>query len=69
MRVAVEREGQVGPVRGVGRLIGKQLVLDGEGQGAQLLERSDTRAAEALALERVGLADELDQAVKRGQLR
>ena len=55
VRVVLERERQVRAVRRRGRLVGQQLVLGGERERAQIVERANPRTEKARALERVGL--------------
>jgi hypothetical protein len=67
--VALEREGQVGAIGRRRRLVRQQLVLGGERQRAQIVERPDSRAREPRALERVGLLYPLGELVERRELR
>jgi hypothetical protein len=64
VRVALDRVGQVRAERGVGRLVGQQVVLARAWECRKLVEAGELRPADPSALERIALAYELEQGVQ-----
>jgi hypothetical protein len=57
MRVALDPEGQIGAEWGMLGLVGHQLLLAGEGDPPQVVERAQLHAVQPLTLELVGRGD------------